>query len=191
MALVDAYNQQTQQQGGLYSSAIKKFSQRFGQVNAAFGEGLGALKEAATNYGKGGAFSTSQFGQIEQGTQQAIGQGTSNLISSGMWSGTNTSGLIQSAMQQQGLQKAGVEAERVGNLSNLQAAIAQLKSGQAQTIASMQEPDYSQYYNQGFGPFMSATASQYGNQLSALASIYSANKQASVEREKIAASKKK
>lgn len=171
ISIADAYAEQQKQQRQLYNQALRRYRQRMGTLTSEFGKGIESLKASAGYYQPGGEFITSQYGQIEQGTRQGLAQAMSNLSRTGMWSGSTAAGIRTSAMQQEGLAKAALEAERIYNLTNINAAIAQMRAGLGQSIADTREPSYGEYYSAGFGPYLAAKSQQSATQFSALARL--------------------
>lgn len=183
MPLADIYEQEKEEQRGRYRQSLRRFGERQETLFEQFGKSLEQLQEAAGYYQPGGEFTTSQYGQIEQGTRQGLAQARSQAVRSGMASGTNLSGMLTSALQREGVLKASLESQRIANLTNILTGGAQMQAQLGQITAAMPEPSYQEAYSPAFGQYLGTYGQLEATAIGQATQLEQQRKQAGLARE--------
>lgn len=137
-----------------YKEALGRYAGRRKEAKAGFLGAEAPLEEAVEMFRPGGKYGAGQRALIEKQGRKTYAGGLSNLIATGMGSGTNVAGLRARVGADVGEAKLGVEDVRIDRLTQALELLSQLKGQAAGALAGMQEPSYA--------PYVGALTSAYG-----------------------------
>lgn len=142
-----------------YQQALGRYYTQRYEAQQGFGEAEKPISEAVSLFQPGGAYGAVQLATIESEAKKGYASGLSNLVSTGMSSGTNTAGLRARITADTTKAKLGVEDVRIGKLAEAFSLLSNFRATKTGTLASIQGPD--------IGSYLGALTSAYNTQTGA------------------------
>lgn len=142
-----------------YQSALNQANIKRMSTVSGFEEAEQPVQRLVNLFRAGGGYGAGQKAIIEQEAKKGLAGIYSNLVSTGMSSGTNVAGARARVTRDTTTAKLGVEDARVGKLAEALGLLSQVRGQRTSTLANIETPSY--------GPLVGALTSAYGTKVGA------------------------
>lgn len=159
-----AYTEAAGAQQGRYESALQRYLQRYQDMVTTLAKAEEPLAEAKGLYAPEGQFAKGALGALQEEANRARAGGYSQLVASGMASGTTLGGLQARVGRDVAQGRREIEDIRTDRLSGVLGNLANLRASSAQAIGQPagSEPGFQEFAETAYGPYMSYRTSGYG-----------------------------
>lgn len=159
-----AYTEAAGMQQQRYENALQRYLQRYQDMVSGLARAEEPLAEAKGIYAPGGEFATGALSALQEEAKKARAGGYSQLVASGMASGTTLGGLQARVAKDVAQGRREIEDVRTQNLTGVLSNLANLRLASAQAVGQPggAEPGYQGFAESAYGPYMGYRASAYG-----------------------------